>query len=81
MIIFTGNNLEITNFHIAGNSIDIHGSIICTNSAIQKGNWKAKIQHDPEKLSYLDDYLPENFEVINEGDRTINLSYWKEVDN
>lgn len=79
MIIFTGNDLEITEFQISGSKIDVNGSLICTNSATQKGNWKLKLNHDPEILSNLDAYLPENFEIPSESDISINVLNWKEI--
>jgi len=79
MLIFTGKELEITTIHITGQSINVNGNIICTNSTQQKGNWKVQLHHDPEKLSYLDDYLPENYEIIEESERDVKLLKWKEV--
>lgn len=80
MIIFTGNDLEITKFHIAGSKIIIRGSLICTNSTTQKGNWKLKLIHDPIILSNLDEYLPANFKILNESNQSIRILNWKEID-
>lgn len=81
MIIFTGKDMDITTFQISGSKIDINGSIIGTNPAIRKGNWQVELHHSPTILSNLDPYLPENFEIVDEGDLAIKLLHWREIDN
>ncbi len=79
MIIFTGDELEITEFHISGSSIEVNGSLICLNDNAQKGNWKLQLTHDMDQLNKLNEYLPEDYEVPPEdGSSKIEVVDWKE---
>ena len=79
MIIFTGDELEITEFHISGSSIEVNGSLICLNDNAQKGNWKLQLTHDMDQLNKLNEYLLEDYEVPPEdGSSKIEVVDWKE---
>lgn len=82
MLIFTGNELKITEFQVAGGSSTINGSMMCLNSYIQNENWKLKLNHKPSILAKLNEYLPQNFESSGQGKGlSIHVIHWKEIDS
>lgn len=81
MIIFDGSDIEMTEFQITGNKVRINGSLICTNSSSQKGNWQVELHHNADLLNeHLGNYLPDSYEVPGGGDSSsIKLKKWKEI--